>query len=159
MPEVQEKVDLRPFKKQLEEMPYQKGAVIPLLQKAQEMYNFVPEEAMELIAHHLKMEVSQIYGVATFYAQFRLKPVGEHIIRVCHGTACHVAGAERVTERCEEVLEIKDGETTSDKKFTLEKVACVGCCSLAPVLMIGDETYGKLTDREITKIIKGYKEK
>ncbi len=159
MPEVKEKVDLSPFKKMLEEMPYQKGAVIPLLQKVQEMYKFVPEEAMELIAEHLKMEVSQIYGVVTFYAQFRLKPVGEHIVRVCHGTACHVAAAERVTERCEEVLEIKDGETTPDKKFTLEKVACVGCCSLAPVLMIGDETFGKLTDKAITKIIKEYKEK
>ncbi|MCK5077003.1 MAG: NADH-quinone oxidoreductase subunit NuoE [Calditrichia bacterium] len=159
MPEVLEKVDIKPFKKALKEMPYQKGAVIPLLQKVQEMYKFVPEEAMEIIAEHLKMEVSQIYGVTTFYAQFRLKPVGEHIVRVCHGTACHVAGAERVTEHCEEVLGIKDSETTPDKKFTLEKVACVGCCSLAPVLMIGDETYGRLTDKAVTKILKEYKEK
>ncbi len=160
MPEVLEQsVDMEPFKKVLAESKYQKGAVIPLLQKAQEIYKYVPEQAMELIADHLKMEVSQIYGVATFYTQFRLKPVGKYIVKVCHGTACHVAGAERVSEHCSEVLGIEDGETTPDGQFTLEKVACVGCCSLAPVMMIGDETYGRLTDKQVTKILNEYKNK
>lgn len=160
MPEVAiQEVDLAPFEKVLSETPYQKGAVILLLQKAQELYKYVPKAAMELIADHLKLDVSQVYGVATFYTQFRLKPVGEYIIKVCHGTACHVAGAERVSEKCSEELGVGDGETTGDKKFTLEKVACVGCCSLAPVMMIGEETYGRLSDKEIKRILKEYKEK
>jgi NADH-quinone oxidoreductase subunit E len=153
------KVDLTSFREYLKNSNHEKGAVIPLLQKVQEMYNFVPEEAMELIAEHLDIEVSQVYGVATFYQQFRLKPVGKYIVKVCHGTACHVAGAERISEAAEEHLHIKSGETTEDGLFTVEKVACLGCCSLAPVMMIEDETYGKLTDRKVKKILDEYKKK
>lgn len=92
--------------------------------------------------------------MATFYAQFRLNPVGKHIIKVCHGTACHVQNAVEITEALEEALKVKDGETTADRLFTLESVACLGCCSLAPVMMIGEQTYGKLTGNEAVKIIK-----
>ncbi|GAB4173345.1 MAG: NADH-quinone oxidoreductase subunit NuoE [Calditrichia bacterium] len=153
------KVNLAPFQKILDENHYEKGAVIPLLQKAQELYNFVPREAMEMIAEKLDLEVSQIYGVATFYKQFRLKPVGKYIVKVCHGTACHVSGAERITESAEEYLGVKAGETTEDGLFTVEKVACLGCCSLAPVMMIEDETYGKLSDKKTQKILKEYQKK
>lgn len=153
------KLDLTPFKNFLDSTKLDKGAVIPLLQKAQEIYNFVPKEAMELIAEYLDIDVSQVYGVATFYKQFRLKPVGRYIIKVCHGTACHVAGAERITEAIEEHLQVKSGETTPDGLFTVEKVACLGCCSLAPVMMVEDETYGNLSDRKVKKIVDEYKKK
>jgi NADH-quinone oxidoreductase subunit E len=95
-----------------------------------------------------------MYGVATFYAQFRLKPVGKHIIKVCHGTACHVQNAKEITESLEEALHVRDGETTEDRLFTLESVACLGCCSLAPVMMISEQAYGKLTGNEAVKVIK-----
>ena len=101
--------------------------------------------------------LSDIYGVATFYAQFRLNPVGKHIIKVCHGTACHVQNAKTITDSLKETLGVEDGGTTTDGLFTLESVACLGCCSLAPVMMIGDETYGKLTGKSATKIIKEIK--
>ena len=98
-----------------------------------------------------------MYGVATFYAQFRLAPAGKHIIKVCHGTACHVQNSNKISEALSEALMINDGETTTDGLFTLESVACLGCCSLAPVMMIGDNTYGKLTEKTATKIIKDIK--
>ena len=95
-----------------------------------------------------------MYGVATFYAQFRLKPVGKHIIKVCHGTACHVQNANSITDGIQETLGVLDGETTPDGLFTLESVACLGCCSLAPVMMISGETHGKLTSGQAVKIVK-----
>ena len=98
-----------------------------------------------------------MFGVATFYAQFRLSPVGKYIIKVCHGTACHVQNAVEITEALEEALKIKDGQTTEDRLFTLESVACLGCCSLAPVMMISDHTYGKLTGNEAVRIVKNIK--
>ncbi len=131
-----------------------KGNVIPLLQGAQEMFGFIPRAAFEYIAAGTGLPLSDMFGVATFYAQFRLKPVGKHIIKVCHGTACHVQNANEITESIEEALKLKDGETTEDRLFTLESVACLGCCSLAPVMMIGDQTYGKLTGNAAVKVIK-----
>jgi NADH-quinone oxidoreductase subunit E len=98
-----------------------------------------------------------MYGVATFYAQFRLEPVGKHIIKVCHGTACHVQNVAAITDALKEALNVDDGGTTDDRLFTLETVACLGCCSLAPVMMIGVNTYGKLTKAEAVKIIKDIK--
>ena len=100
-----------------------------------------------------------MYGVATFYAQFRLKPVGKHIVRVCHGTACHVQNATAVTDDIISFLGVKDGETTEDRVFTLETVACLGCCSLAPVMMIGDDTYGKLSGKKAVDVVKALKRK
>ena len=112
---------------------------IPLLQAVQEEFRYVPIEAIEHIAAHTEMTETRLYGVATFYSQFRLEPVGEKVIKVCHGTACHVAGAEGVTEELEKRLDVHDGETTADGKYTLESVACLGCCSLAPVVAIDDQ--------------------
>ena len=130
------------------------GNLIPLLQKTQDVYGYIPKEAMKYIAVKTGLELSDMYGVATFYTQFRLNPVGKHIIKVCHGTACHVQNAGTITEALSESLDVKDGETTPDGMFTLESVACLGCCSLAPVMMIGDETYGKLTGKEAVRIIR-----
>lgn len=131
-----------------------KGNLIPLLQGTQNLYGYLPKAAFEKIAQETGLSLSDMYGVATFYAQFRLKPVGKHIIKVCHGTACHVQNANSITDAIQESLKIKDGETTEDGMFTLESVACLGCCSLAPVMMIGDNTYGKLTGSEAVRIVK-----
>ncbi|OPX34267.1 NADH-quinone oxidoreductase subunit E [candidate division KSB1 bacterium 4484_188] len=154
---VQEPFDPVPLEKILKKFARKKGAIIPLLQEAQKAYGYLPKAALIRMAEATNTDISQIYGVATFYSQFRLKPVGRNIIKVCHGTACHVSGAERITEACEEALGVHDGETTPDREFTLESVACLGCCSLAPVMMIGETTYGRLTDRETKKIIKKMK--
>jgi NADH-quinone oxidoreductase subunit E len=134
-----------------------KGNLIPLLQGAQDIFGFIPRPVFEKISAECGIPLSDMFGVATFYAQFRLKPVGKLIIKVCHGTACHVQNAKEITEAIEESLKIKDGETTGDRFYTLESVACLGCCSLAPVMMIGDQTYGKLTGNEAVKIIKNIK--
>jgi NADH:ubiquinone oxidoreductase subunit E len=112
---------------------------IPLLQAVQEEFRYVPIEAIEHISSKTEMTETKLYGVATFYSQFRLEPVGEKIIKVCHGTACHVAGAEGVTEALGKRLRVQDGETTADGKYTLESVACLGCCSLAPVVAVDEE--------------------
>jgi NADH-quinone oxidoreductase E subunit len=135
-----------------------RSALIPMLQHVQNNYRYLPEEVLVELAHKLKIPTSDVYGVATFYSQFRLEPVGKHIIRVCHGTACHVGGAERITGNLEDILEIKENETTEDRTFTLESVACLGCCSLAPVMMIDERTYGKLKSNILGRIIKDYQE-
>lgn len=131
-----------------------KGNIIPLLQGTQEKLGWIPAEAFRKIASEAGIKLSDMYGVATFYAQFRLKPVGKMVIKVCHGTACHVQNANSITDALKEALKVNDGETTEDGMFTLESVACLGCCSLAPVMMIGSETYGKLTGGSTVKIIK-----
>jgi len=128
--------------------------MIPLLQGTQDLYGYLPRKAFEKISEETGLKLSEMFGVATFYAQFRLNPVGKHIIKVCHGTACHVQNAKEITEALEEALKVKDGETTDDRLFTLESVACLGCCSLAPVMMISEQTYGKLTGNETVRIIK-----
>jgi NADH-quinone oxidoreductase subunit E len=150
-------IDLKPLMKILKKYASKRGTLIPVLQETQKIYGYLPREAMIVIADETNTDISQVYGVATFYAQFRFTPVGKHLIRVCHGTACHVSGAERITEVCEEELQIKDGETSDDLQFTLESVACLGCCSLAPVLTVDESTHGRLTDREVRKILAKYK--
>ncbi|MCK9203145.1 MAG: NADH-quinone oxidoreductase subunit NuoE [Bacteroidales bacterium] len=134
-----------------------KGSLIPLLQGTQEIYGYIPRAAFEKVSYETGIPLSNMFGVVTFYAQFRLHPVGKMIIKVCHGTACHVQQAREISESLEEALKIKDGETTEDRFFTLESVACLGCCSLAPVMMVGDQTYGKLTGNEAVKIVKNIK--
>ena len=152
--EKSEEVDLSRLDELIEKYKNKKGNLIPLLQGTQNTFGYLPREAFEKIARETGLELSDMYGVATFYAQFRLKPVGKHIVKICHGTACHVQNANTISDSLEEALKIKDGETTEDGMFTLESVACLGCCSLAPVMMIGENTYGKLTGTEAVRIVK-----
>ncbi|MEZ5198938.1 MAG: NADH-quinone oxidoreductase subunit NuoE [Bacteroidales bacterium] len=152
--EQQVPVDLAQIDFLIEKYKGKKGNLIPLLQGTQNIFGYIPREAFEKLAAETGLNLSEMYGVATFYAQFRLSPVGKHIVKVCHGTACHVQNANELTDALEETLKIKDGETTEDGLFTLESVACLGCCSLAPVMMIGDETYGKLNGTKAVKIVK-----
>ncbi len=119
--------------------------VIALLQEVQKEFSYLPKEAMQGIAHFLEVPEVEVYGVATFYNQFRLAPLGKHHVRVCMGTACHLAGGKLVSEALERQLDIKVGETTQNKEFSLERVACVGCCMLAPVVLIGEDVHPKMT--------------
>ncbi len=144
------------FRRQL--LVGQEGQLIPLLQRAQQADGYLMRERLLEIQRQTGVPLASIYGVATFYAQFRLSPVGKHLIRVCHGTACHVAGANAITETIEKHLEICTGETTPDRLFTLETVSCLGCCSLAPVIMIDNATHGNLTDRKVVKVLKQYQQ-
>jgi NADH-quinone oxidoreductase subunit E len=135
-----------------------RSALIPVLQDVQVKYKYLPEEILTEISEKLRVPSADVYGVATFYSVFRLKPVGETVIRVCHGTACHVGGAKRITESIETHLQIKEDQTTPDGKFTLESVACLGCCSLAPVMVVGERTYGKLSVGSLAKIVETHRE-
>ncbi|MGA1794678.1 MAG: NADH-quinone oxidoreductase subunit NuoE [bacterium] len=139
----------------LEEARNKPGTLIPVLQRAQEALGYLSPETLRDIARGLDIPMSDIYGVVTFYAQFRLKPSGKNIVKVCHGTACHVGGSERLSEALEDELKIRHGETTPDGKFTLERVACLGCCSLAPCIMINGETYGRLSPEKARQIVRG----
>ena len=125
------------------------GSLITILQKTQELYGYLSLDAINYISMKTGIKPAKIYGVATFYTQFRLKPIGKNLIMLCQGTACHVNGSKIIEEAICEHLNIQDGETTEDGLFTLNNVACLGCCSLAPVMMIqnsdGDETYGNLS--------------
>ncbi len=147
-------VDLSLMDPVIEKYKGKRGNLIPLLQHTQELFGYIPHKAFVKLNEETGLELSEMYGVATFYAQFRLVPAGKHIIKMCHGTACHVQGVTAITDQLLDLLMIKDGETTTDGIFTLETVACLGCCSLAPVMMIDEETYGKLTPREAVKIVK-----
>ena len=134
-----------------------------VMQKAQDIYGYLSMDAINYISEMTGIKPAKIYGVATFYAQFRLKPVGKNLIMLCQGTACHVNGSEAIEEAISEHLSIKDGETTEDGIFTLNNVACLGCCSLAPVMMVknadGDETYGNLTKDSVKKILDEIRER
>ncbi len=134
----------------------EEGRLIPLLQRAQETDGYITRERIAEIHRDCGIPVAQIYGVATFYAQFRLHPIGKNLIKVCHGTACHVSGANAITEAIEKTLGISNGETTPDRLFTIETVSCLGCCSLAPVIMINNDTHGNLTEKEVKKVLKQY---
>lgn len=133
------------------------GALIPLLQGAQEIYGYLPVQAMERIARALRLSVSEVCGVATFYGQFRLKPAGRNIVTVCHGTACHVAGAERISAALERALGVSPGGTTGDGAFTLREAACLGCCSLSPVVMVNATVHGKLSAASVPALLKRYR--
>lgn len=152
--ESSEQVDLSLLHPIIEKYKNKQGNLIPILQKTQDLYGYIPKVAFLELSDKTGLELSDMYGVATFYSQFRLKPAGKYIVKICHGTACHVQNANEVTESISEALNVNDGGTTPDNLFTLESVACLGCCSLAPVMMIGDETYGKLSGKNAVKIIK-----
>ncbi len=134
------------------------SSLIPLLQKTQENFGYLPKEALEEISRYLGVPLSRVYGVATFYAQFRFEPLGKYVIKICHGTACHVNGAVNISQAITEELGIEEGQTTEDGLVTLERVACLGCCSLAPVVMINNKVFGKLTPEKVRKLIKDLRE-
>jgi NADH-quinone oxidoreductase subunit E len=133
------------------------GALIPLLQSAQDTYGYVSEKAIDYISHITGIPAADIYGVVTFYAQFRTKPLGKNVLKVCNGTACHVNGAKEVYEVIQDELEITYDETSDDGTFSLLSVACIGCCSLAPVITINGETFGRLNSQKLRKILRDFK--
>lgn len=149
----EETLDMAPLDEILEEFKTQKGAVIPILQRAQEVYGYLPREVLGYISKKTGIPASQIFGVATFYAQFYLTRRGRHIIRQCDGTACHVRGAAKVVSAVEEKLGIKAGETTPDYKATFEVVYCLGSCGLAPVAVINDKVVGNLVPEKMLAIV------
>lgn len=135
------------------------GSLITILQKAQDIYGYLPTDVLYYIAEKIGSTPAKVMGVATFYSQFRLQPVGKYLIMLCQGTACHVNGSEKIEKAISEELGIIDGETTADGLFTLKNVACLGCCSLSPVMMINDETYGSLTPEKTKEILRSLREK
>jgi len=132
------------------------GGLIPVLQGAQDIYGYLPAEVLERISQELKIPFSEVFGVVTFYAQFHLKPRGRNIIRVCLGTACHVLGGSKIFNSLKDILGVDNGETTGDLRFTLESVACIGACGLAPCIMINDDTHGRLVTDSLKNILEQY---
>ena len=137
----------------IEKFGKQRGNLIPILQSIQAKNAYLPPEAIRMVADHLDIPASEVYGVATFYNQFRFNPPGKNPIRVCMGTACHVRGADIILENFERKLEIGEGETTEDREFSIDSVACVGCCALAPVAVVKDTVYGKMQPSKVEGII------
>lgn len=133
-----------------------KGALMPVLQEIQEEYGYVPEETVHLVADRLNVYASQIYGVLTFYAQFHMEPRGKYIVRVCMGTACHVKGAGRIADTLEDRLGVGHAGTTPDLKFTVEHVACIGACGMAPVIMVNDATFGSMSVQKLDEVLNKY---
>lgn len=134
----------------------EKGALMPILQNAQELYGYLPIEVQMIVADEMNLSLEEVYGVATFYGQFTLNPKGKYKVAVCLGTACYVKGASDILERVSKELGIGPDEITTDSEFSLEATRCIGACGLAPVIMINDEVYGRLTPDEIPKIFKKY---
>ena len=144
------------LKAYIEDHKSMRGALMPVLQKAQEIYGYVPIEVQQMIAEGLDVPMSEVYGVATFYSQFTLDPAGEYTISVCLGTACYVKGAGDIFDKFAEKLGIKGGQTTPDGKFSLKDCRCIGACGLAPVLTVNDEVYGRLTVDDVDDILAKY---
>jgi len=130
------------------------GSLITVLQNAQDLYGYLPQDVLMYISEQMIIPPAKVFGVATFYTQFRFAPIGKYLILLCQGTACHVNGSQRIEQAITEELGIVDGETSQDGMFTLKNVACLGCCSLSPVMMINDDTYGALTPEKTKKILK-----
>jgi NADH-quinone oxidoreductase subunit E len=147
-------VDLSVVDTMVERYGTESDAAIPILLGLQDTYGYLPMEALQYIAEKTNITANQLYGVATFYSRFRLEPVGKHIIRVCHGTSCHVRGVVNISQAISEELGLDGEGTTEDMKFTVEKVACLGCCSLSPVIMIDETVYGGLTRNKARRVIK-----
>ncbi len=153
------KSDLALMEDVLKEYADKKGSLITILQKTQDIYGYLPTDVIYHIAERTGSTPARVMGVATFYAQFRLQPIGKYLIMLCQGTACHVNGSERIEAAIKQELQIEDGEPTPDGLFTLKNVACLGCCSLSPVMMINDETYGSLTPDKAIGILNELKAK
>ncbi len=149
--------DLSLIKDTLDKYAAVPGSLITILQHAQEAYGYLPTDVLYHIAERVGESPAKVMGVATFYSQFRLQPVGKYLIMLCQGTACHVNGSEKIEKAIMDELGISDGETTEDGLFTLKNVACLGCCSLSPVMMINEETYGSLTPEKTKEILRNLK--
>jgi NADH:ubiquinone oxidoreductase subunit E len=147
-------LDLSVVGEMIEQFGTHSDAVIPILLGLQDSFGYLPMEALQQVAERTDITPAQIFGVATFYAQFRLEPLGEHIVRVCHGTSCHVRGIVGITETIGDLLGLDGEGTTEDGKYTLEKVACLGCCSLSPVIMVDEKVYGGLTRNRAKRIFR-----
>ena len=151
-------VDLSLLDGVLAEYASVKGSLITILQNTQDIYGYLPREAIELISEKTGIATSEIMGVGTFYTQFRFEPVGRYLIMLCQGTACHVNSSELILQTIKDELGIDDGQTTEDGLFSLKCVACLGCCSLSPVMMINEDTYGSLTPDKTKRILKELRE-
>ncbi len=140
----------------IDKYPAQPGVLIQLLLDLQNEFNWIPKEAILSVNERLQIPISQIYRVASFYKAMSLKPRGKHIVNVCLGTACHVRGGARIIDKVEENLNIKAGETTQDMKFTLERVNCLGCCALGPVIVVDNDYYGKVAPTKVKEVLQNY---
>jgi NADH-quinone oxidoreductase subunit E len=150
--------DMEPALRIIEEMaPITSGHIIPLLQRLQDVYGYLPRDIVLEVCDQTGLPASRVFGVATFYSQFYLEPRGRHLVRCCRGTACHVRGGRRILESVERALGVRDGETTPDMQFSLETIACLGTCFLAPVVMVDHDYYGNMTSDQVNKILKQYR--
>ena len=148
-----EQVILEDIRSQLDTTEKDRGRLIPMLQMIQDKLAYLPPAAIEMVAEHLGISASDVFGVATFYNQFRFHPPGRNPVKVCLGTACHVRGGEIILENFERKLEIKEGETSEDREFSIERVACVGCCALAPVTLIGETVHGNMAPSKVEGLV------
>jgi NADH-quinone oxidoreductase subunit E len=151
--EPEEESALTQIEAELSDWGTDRSRLIPILQMIQEKMAFLPTRAIEAVAQHLDISAVEVFGVATFYNQFRFTPPGKNPVKVCLGTACHVRGADIILENFERKLEIKEGETTPDREFSIDRVACVGCCALAPVALIGETVHGKMAPSKVEGLI------
>ncbi len=149
----EEKSLLEQIKTDLAEIGNDRSKLIPILQLIQQKLTYLPGEAIHLVADHLAISSSEVYGVATFYNQFRFNPPGKNPVKVCLGTACHVKGGDIILENFERKLEIKEGETTPDREFSVDRVACVGCCALAPVAVVGETVHGHMQPSKVEGLV------
>jgi len=155
--DIVDKIDYKGLDAILEKYAKDKGTLIPIMQEVQNIYNYLPKAALEYISKKTEIPIAEIYGVVTFYSLFHLNPRGKYIIRCCQGTACHVRGGSGILNALEAQLGIKAGETTPDGRFTLETVACLGACGLAPVMQIDEDTHGRMTPETVAPILAEYK--
>ena len=133
-----------------------RGFLIPILQEVQEFYGYISEDVVDAVERFTKVPVGEIYGVASFYSQFRFTKPGKHMVQVCLGTACHVRGSDRILELIEHQLDVKAGKTTADGTFSLERTACFGCCALAPVVMVNKDVHGRMSSTKAQKLLRKY---
>jgi NADH-quinone oxidoreductase subunit E len=157
MEAVPTKPNLKKVKKIIGSYGKDRSLLISILQDVQEEFNYLPSDALKKVSEILEVPLSQVFGVASFYKAFSLKPRGRHIINVCLGTACHVRGGRRLVDRIEMLLNVKPGETTEDFKFTLETVNCLGACALGPIMVIDGKTHGRVKQDGVSKILQNYK--
>jgi NADH-quinone oxidoreductase subunit E len=149
-------IDLDEIDKIIDKYQGEQGVLIQVLLDVQREYNWLPENALRRVSERLGVAFSEVYRVASFYKAMSLTPKGRHLVRVCLGTACHVRGGPKILDKLERLLDIKTGETTQDMKFTLERVNCLGCCALGPVIVVDEEAHGKLTSAKVNEVLDKY---